>query len=332
MRVGQRLMLAVVPAVVGVFAVAALAYWGQYAHQAPEMVIVVAAAAAFVSLVLAWRNTRYVAHRVSQLAARAREEPGAESGGSRDELDEIERTVHGLSDEVRAVESARAAREAAADRRTEEMAALLNDLTARLADGMRDVQLPLHILLESPFGELNENQEEMLQSARDAAEAAEVQLRQVRKFVELERGQVEIQVKPAGLAELLRPVLAIAEARAAKRNVALQSSVSPEAPRVLVDPMHAQEAVTLALSDAVDRVAAGGEVSVEAAESAPGTVTIRVTGIAADAPPSLPLRLAERLIRAQGGSLQSVRGELRIELKAEGLRATRASTFQGGPV
>ncbi len=74
-RVGQRLMLAVLPAVIGVFSVAALAYWGQYAHQAPEMVIVVAAVAAVISLVLAWRNTRYVAHRVAQLATRAREEP-----------------------------------------------------------------------------------------------------------------------------------------------------------------------------------------------------------------------------------------------------------------
>jgi signal transduction histidine kinase len=325
-------MLAVMPAVIGVFAVAALAYWGQYARQAPEVVIIVAATAAFISLLLAWRNTRYVAQRVSQLAARARAEPGAVRGGTRDELDEIESTVHGLSDEVRAAEAERAAREAAADRRTEEMAALLNDLTARLADGMRDVQLPLHILLDSPFGELNENQEEMLQSARDAAEAAEVQLRQVRKFVELERGQVEMQVKPVGLAELLRPVLAIAEARAGKRNVALESSISPSAPRALVDPMHAQEAVTLALNDVVERVPDGGEVSVEAAESGPGAIAIRVTGIGADAPASLPMRLAERLIRAQGGSLRAASGELRIELRAEGLRATRASAFEAGPV
>jgi signal transduction histidine kinase len=325
-------MLAVMPAVIGVFAVAALAYWGQYARQAPEVVIIVAATAAFISLLLAWRNTRYVAQRVSQLAARARAEPGAVRGGTRDELDEIESTVYGLSDEVRAAEAERAAREAAADRRTEEMAALLNDLTARLADGMRDVQLPLHILLDSPFGELNENQEEMLQSARDAAEAAEVQLRQVRKFVELERGQVEMQVKPVGLAELLRPVLAIAEARAGKRNVALESSISPSAPRALVDPMHAQEAVTLALNDVVERVPDGGEVSVEAAESGPGAIAIRVTGIGADAPASLPMRLAERLIRAQGGSLRAASGELRIELRAEGLRATRASAFEAGPV
>ena len=34
MTVSQRLYLAVVPAIVGVFAVAGLAYWGQYDRQA----------------------------------------------------------------------------------------------------------------------------------------------------------------------------------------------------------------------------------------------------------------------------------------------------------
>ena len=43
MRVGQRLYLALLPAVLGVLTVAALAYWGQYAHaRRPEVVVVVA--------------------------------------------------------------------------------------------------------------------------------------------------------------------------------------------------------------------------------------------------------------------------------------------------
>jgi signal transduction histidine kinase len=313
-------MLAVLPAVIGVFSVAALAYWGQYAHQAPEIVIVVAAVAAIISLVLAWRNTRYVAHRVGQLAMRAREEPTGPHGASADELDEIERTGR-----------VRMARVTAAERRTGEMEALLNDLTSQLADGMREVQLPLHILLDSPFGELNENQEEILQSARDAAEAAEVELRQVRKFLDLERGQVEMHTRSVGLAELLRPVLAIAEARAAKRGVTIRSSISPSAPRASVDPMHAQEAVTIALTHVVDRAAAGSELNVDAAEQGPGTIGIRVTGTGADAAGSLPMRLAERLIRAQGGSLTEGSGELRIELRAESLRSTSATAVGSRP-
>jgi signal transduction histidine kinase len=313
-------MLAVVPAVVGVFAVAALAYWGQYARQAPEIVIVVAALAAAGSLVLAWRNTRYVAHRVQHLAERARGSAISAEHGASDELDEIEQTVHGLSDEVRAAIKARSAREAAAVRRADEMSALLRDLTGQLADGMRDVQLPLHILLESPFGELNENQEEILQSARDAAEAAEVRLRQARQFVELEHGAVEMHVKAIGLADLLRPALAIAEARARRRGVPMRSEISPSAPRALVDAMHAQEAVTIALGDVVERMAPGSELVVEGGEGAAGRIVVRAMGVGAGAAPSLALRLAERLIAAQGGALMEKDGEIAIELPAEGLR------------
>jgi signal transduction histidine kinase len=319
MRVGQRLMLAVTPAVVGVVAVAALAYWGQYARQAPEIVIIVAAAAAVGSLVLAWRNTRYVAHRIEHLAGRAGERTTAQESRA-DELDEIERSVHVLTGEVRSAQSELAEREAASERRSAEMTALLHDLTGQVAERLSEVQLPLHILLDSPFGELNENQEEMLHSARDAAEAADVRVRQVQKFVELERGAVQMQVRPVGLAELLRPAIAIAEARARKRGVALRATVSPSAPRVVVDPVHAQEAVTLALVDVVDRAATGGEVHVETAEAERSTVIVRVTGAAGDAAASLPLRLAERLIRAQGGAMRQGSGELVIEMLVEGLR------------
>ena len=53
MTISQRLYLAVVPAVVGVFTVAGLAYWGQFHRAAPEWVVVVAAVSAVGSLFLA---------------------------------------------------------------------------------------------------------------------------------------------------------------------------------------------------------------------------------------------------------------------------------------
>ena len=68
MRVGQRLFLAVLPAVFGLLSVAALAYWGQYARQAPNAVVSLAIAASILSLVMAWTNTRYVARRLERLA------------------------------------------------------------------------------------------------------------------------------------------------------------------------------------------------------------------------------------------------------------------------
>lgn len=320
MRVGTRLLLAVAPAVVGIGAVAALAYWGQYARQAPEIVIVVAVVASVASLALAWQNTRYVARRVERIAARTAEAKRA----GRDELDEIERSVHGLEDAVREAHAGSASREAASARRAAEAGARLDDVVGGMADGVQAVQLPLHILLDSPFGSLNENQEEMLEAARGAAEALDVRLRQARKLIDLERGAIAVHAKPVGLSELLRPALAIAEARAAKRGVTLVAVVSPAAPRTIVDPVHAQDAVTIVLGEAVERTPEGGELRAGTEEGENGTVRLRVIGAVPDERPSIAWRLADALIRAQGGTLRADQAGTIIELPAEQVKRTRA--------
>jgi hypothetical protein len=65
----------------------------------------------------------------------------------------------------------------------------LDALVATAAERMREVLLPLHILLENRFGDLNENQEEMLEAARRSADAADAALRHARRVVERARGR-----------------------------------------------------------------------------------------------------------------------------------------------
>ena len=310
MKVSTRLFLAIVPAILGLAAVVGLAYWGRYERRAPEFVVVVAVIAAIGSLIMAWRSTRYVARRVQRIAAHV-----DEGRGGRDELDAIERSVDGLAVARREIREGDAEREAATQRAAD-LAARLDETIGALSDGVQAVQLPLHILLDSPFGALNENQEEMLEAARAAAEQLEVRLRQSRKLIDVDRGAVAVHVWPIGLAELLRPALAIAEARAAKRGVTLQSSVSPLTPRALVDPMHAQEAVTLALGEALDRAESGSTLHLEAEQDGETRIRIRITGGPAPAT-TLPLRLAGALLRAQKGELVSDRTALSIDLPSE---------------
>ena len=185
MKVGQRLFLAVIPAVLGVCAVAALAYWGQYARSAPEALIVIAMVASLVSLVVAWRNTRYVAQRIEQLAARV--EQGERQSSDRDELDDIERHVQDARAEAARQQHAAEQRAAAYDRLLDEV---LRVVPARL----EEMQLPLHILLENPFGELNDNQEELLGAAQTAVETADIEVRRLRKLLDLERGAVTFTI------------------------------------------------------------------------------------------------------------------------------------------
>jgi signal transduction histidine kinase len=347
MKVGQRLFLAVIPAVFGLFLVAALAYWGRYARSAPALLIILAAVAAVVSLVVSWRNTRYVVHRVQRLAGHtvsiegqvtaaasaARrdalrdlgiQEPGAHHGSTAndaDELDDIEARVAGLSTAVeRAREEALRQEKEAVDR-AQEIEELLQGVTERFAARTQEVQLPLHILLSSPFGDLNENQEEMLGAAMSAVDAIDTELRELQKLVQLNRGELSIVTQPMNLSELLRPTLAIAAARAEVAHVQLRPFVSDTAPRAIVDAVHAQEAMTSILTDAIAHTAEGGDVDVNAGEDDHGRIRISITrrpmiaGAATTVP--LELRLARRLLEAQGCSVTNDAAVTVVEMPSE---------------
>src|SRR5579884_3483047 len=98
MRIGQRMYLALLPALLGVVTVAALAYWGQYAHEAPGWFVLVAALATIASLIVAWINARYVTRRVERLATTTVRGASQQADTARpDELETIESAVHHLS-------------------------------------------------------------------------------------------------------------------------------------------------------------------------------------------------------------------------------------------
>ena len=136
MTIAQRLLLAVLPAIVGLLTVAGLAYWGNMYRAAPEWVVVAAAVAALGSLFLAWRNTRYVARRIERLAGRGTRRLGpnqsplavvrdaAHPGVSAapDEIDSIEDEVDRLSSAMSLAEAGSREREAAAAQRIQEYA------------------------------------------------------------------------------------------------------------------------------------------------------------------------------------------------------------------
>ncbi|MEO6210837.1 MAG: hypothetical protein ABIQ10_11985 [Gemmatimonadaceae bacterium] len=305
MKISQRLYLAVVPAILGVFTVAALAYFGQYAHSAPQALVVVAIVATVASLVVAWRNTRYVAQRIEQLAGDARQNRTAHT----DELDDI----------ALGVRDARAM----VDERTATYVRLLTEVLRVMPARLQESQLPLHILLDSPFGELNDNQEELLGAAQSAVDAADLEIRRLQRLLDLERGAVSFVIQPVGVIELLRAPLAIAAARAEKRGVGHEWSVPTTMPRVLVDLSHMQEALTSELGRAIDASAEGERVVLSVAESADGaSVTVSIAHGSRAVELSSEGLLAERTIALQGGSLVVANGLAVIKLSAERMRAS----------
>jgi signal transduction histidine kinase len=294
-KISQRLFLGVIPSLVGLFTVAGLAYWGQYAHTAPQLVVWAAGAATILSLGVAWWNTRYVAHRVERLAS-------AKGGDDEaDELDVIEQRVELLGEAATAAkaDAARAAEDAG--RRTIEYATLLAEAATSASKQLAEARLSLHVLQDNHFGELNDNQEEMIGAAREATEAAEVELNRLREIADIDRGALALRrdlVKPG---EIIRSLLPLLNAQATKQGVRIVSELEPALPRAVGDRGRLQDALGLILKDAVRYAVPGTTISIHAA-SERSTVTIVVNH---GSPHSYTgdVALADRLIRAQRGSV-----------------------------
>ena len=306
MRVGQRLFLAVVPAVLGVLLVGALAYWGQYAHRVPSLVLGVAIVAALTSLALAWQNTRYVARRVERLAAHGVIDsdqpsgpPGETNGVVReDELDHIESVVHRLSSDLTVATNQRIRREEDTAARLGEYRRLLRDTSLEVAKRLDEVRLPLHILLDHKFGELNENQEEMLEAARAAAEVADTTVRRVREIGEVDLGQLATTPARVRSEDIVRSILPGMVAEAARNEVRINADFASPLPVIYVDRARVQEALSLLVTGCIEDAPAGADVRIVVEPEDCG-VRLRIDRPCGSR--GVNLQLALRVLAAQGG-------------------------------
>ena len=324
MRISQRLYLTVTPAILGVLLMAGLAYWGEYSRRAPGLVLVGGAIAVLTSLVLTWSNARYVARRIERLAAGAStaRSPDAPRGATSpddgdgaqpsDEIEEIERAVDRLSTQVELAEATRADRDRMFEQRARDYATLLASVADVAARRLEEVRLPLHILLENRFGELNENQEEMLGAARTAAEAADADLLGLRQIAELDLGTRVMRrdrVTPSDLIEAIRPMLMAAAAAA---NVTLELDVAPLLPAISGDRARLQEALVTLLRGSIEAASPEAHVHLRVERDA-GTIRFDVSG-GADAPATVGWAVAARVVQAHLGRVERREDGVEIQL------------------
>lgn len=309
MKISQRLYLAVAPAIVGVLLMAALFYWGRYEQTAPRIVLVVGGIAVIASLFLVWSNARVVARRIEQLASAA--SPGTDQSGP-DELQRIALGLNRLSTDVQTAEADRADRERVLEERMRDYATLLANIAENTAKRLEEVRLPLHILLENHFGDLNENQEEMLGAARGAAEAADADLVNLRQIAELDLGELALRrdrMKPSEIVEALRPMLVAA---AESVGAAIELTVGPLIPAILGDRARLQDALATLLGDAVRSSAAGARVQMNV-EQRGKLLVVELRGIGVVSP-SVRSAVAARVLDAHRGAVERRPGEMTITL------------------
>jgi signal transduction histidine kinase len=311
-RISQRLYLTVMPAILGVLLMAGLFYWGEYARAAPAIVLFGGALAVVASLVLTWSNARYVAGRIERLASGAstpRVAAGPVSDATtatiahpKDEIDEIERVVDRLSSAVELAEASKADRERLFERRARDYARLLATVADSSARRLEEVRLPLHILLENHFGELNENQEEMLGAARTAAEAADADMLSLRQIAELDLGERPLRrdrIKPSELLDSLRPMLMAAAENA---GVTVEIELAPLLPPVVGDRPLLQDALVTLLRGALTSAPLESRVHLKVDREGKA---IRFAVLGAEAPPlSVRWAAAGRVVDAHGGTVE----------------------------
>jgi signal transduction histidine kinase len=287
MKVARRLLVAVLPAVPGVLAMAGPACRGQRGGQIPGWILL-----AGIVLALAWQNTRYVARRIAALSRRRG--AGAEGDDPAGGREPAGRTIPGTGQRGEP-------RERAAEARLREYARLLADASATAGRKLDEARLPLHILLSSPFGELNENQEEMIGAAQAAVEEAGAALRTIGRIAELDEGRVESRPERVRPRDLLAPVIAAVGPRLEQAGATLELDLPLTLPHVQADPRHAREALSLVLNGLAEGAGPGARVRVEAG-SGDGFVRLRIAGgsLRRDG----AFALAERLLQLQGGVIR----------------------------
>jgi signal transduction histidine kinase len=219
-------------------------------------------------------------------------------------LDRIERAVGSLGSALSASEAERARTNAEAAARLRDQATMLAGVVSDAIAQLDGVRLPLQILLESPFGELNENQEELLRDARAASDAIDVGLRRLAQVADVDRDALPVQKELVQVNDVVRSVLPLARAAAERRGARTEAVLEPGLPRVLGDRTRLAQALTLFVTDAAE--AAGPESPLMITTVRDGShALIRISPPhqrASETDGTTALILASRLIGAQGGS------------------------------
>lgn len=330
MRVVTRIQLSALPVLLGLVTVALLAYFGEYHRETPALLVVTVAVAVAMSSLVGWHNARILVRRVRALGTGFRDlgltTPSLAAGGDEfDELDAIRLSVRQLADAQESLRTSSAERVARAEARLSAQDDLLRQLSATVQVRLEEARLALHILQTSPFGELNENQEELIAAARTAAESASDELRVLSRLAEVSTAG-PAALEPCTVRTLVEVPLIMAFGGAADVAARTTISLPVDLPAVLTSLPAAHEALATYVQVAARALEPGDRLTVDAVASV-HTVVITLEPFPAwTKPPALREALARRVLEAQGVTVSSEAGVLRLHVPVADLVGTRRPT------
>lgn len=324
--VGRRLFVGLLPALLAVLVTVGLAYYGEYGRAVPGIILATASVLSIASLVVTWINTRYLRARIARLTG-AMPGPGEPERDESDEFDRIERVVDHLGSALSASEAERARLNAAAEARLRDEATMLAAVAHDSIAQLDEVRLPLHILLETRFGDLNENQEELLRDARNAADAMGTALRRLAQVADADRGALAVQRELVQINDVVRAVLPLARAAAERQGARVDVTLEPGLPRVRADRARLAEALTLFASDAAAATGTEKPLVVTTARRAEAGVEITIA-------PNGKSDATEAAANDESAAAPGANGEAARQDRAAGgiILARRLISIQGGTV
>lgn len=191
-------------------------------------------------------------------------------------------------------------------------ASMLSAAIAAATQQIEQVRLPLGILLDNQFGELNENQIEMIGAAQSAAQAAEEELRRLKRIADLDSEPAPLRSEAIRPVDFISPLLQVVMSRAQRSGIDFSADVSPALPRVRGDRRQLHEAMAAVLSDLIARSSYGDAIRLEARAE---TGVLRITiAHSATLQPTLEMAIASRIILGLGGRWEDRPDRVTIEL------------------
>ena len=137
-----------------------------------------------------------------------------------------------------------------------------------------DARIPIHILLTTQFGELNDNQEEMLRDAAAALDNIAEKLRALRDVVGADRAVSLARRDVVRIGEIVRALQPELLAQASHAGVSLIVNVAPGLPSTVGAPTQLRDAIRLTLADDIRYALPGSTVTIDAIAT---TDEIRIT-------------------------------------------------------
>ena len=218
--------------------------------------------------------------------------------------------------------------------RLHEQATMLTGAVSDSIAQLDQVRLPLQILLESPFGALNDNQEELLHDARTAADGIDVALRRLAQVADIDRDALPVQHELVQVNDVVRSVLPLARAAAERNGARTEAALEPGLPRVMGDRTRLAEALALLVAAAaaqadqkqplvVTTARDGSQALIRIAPPGATAASTRLPGAEDPPAPALgghrstrdtTLILAKRLIEAQGGEARVADDALEVRV------------------